>query len=88
MKVEKTFNYESKPFQTKREMELEKKELMEALMVFLGVENRSDFHLPQGLIKLVGINQSGQPLPITSKIGDFAEYIKNFQTMQHFVLRN
>ena len=70
------FTFVSKEFTTIKELNSEKKRLMEELCTYTGVE-RSQLRLPLGQITLYGITNSSKHIPITNRITDFPERIKS-----------
>ena len=70
------FEYESKEFITRKDMEIEKKKLVDAIGKHFGLE-RNQFRLQQGMINLSGMYQGEVWMNVTSTIGLFPEKLKN-----------
>ena len=69
------FEYTSKEFVMKKDMEMEKKELTNALCEFLGL-NRNQFRLQQGCVRLQGFC-NGNWINLTSHISSFKDYMNS-----------
>ena len=69
------FEFESIEFTTQSVMNKEKGRLVDELCDYIGVE-RKDFRLQQGNIVIHGLTSEGNWFPLTSRISEFSDKIR------------